>query len=324
MALPTTCSDVMASDMPDVQNIKWLPFLVMIVAPAFFSTNLIFGRYVAPQTDPFVLAFIRWACVALILLPFALQSDAKAMRVIVRKHWLFFLLIGFLGMGISGSGVYLGLQYTTASNATLIYSITPILIVLLERAFVGRQSNMREAIGIVLALLGVSIIVLNGNLATLLQLNFNPGDLLIALAAISWAGYSILYRSERVSSLSSLVLFAIIALFGAVVNLPIAAYSVFQGAGLPGTSSAWLAIVGIVFISSLIAFSTYQYGVRALGASTAGLFMYLMTPYGVVMAVLFLDERLLAFHYFGIFLVMGGVITATLPKSIWTKFFSQF
>lgn len=319
MALLAGGSSVMAPAMSDARNNNWFPFLVMVISPAFFASNLVFGRFVAPQTDPYVLACIRWSSVALILLPFALHSDAKAMISAIRKYWLFFIIIAFLGVGISGSGVYLGLQYTTASNATLIYSITPILIILIERTFSGRQSNIREFIGIILALLGVALIVLKGDLATLLQLDLNPGDLLIALAALSWAGYSILYRSERVSDLSSFVLFATIALFGALANMPLAVHSLVNGANLPGTLSAWSAIAGIVFISSLVSFSTYQFGVRALGASTAGLFMYLMTPYGVVMAVLFLGERLLAFHYLGIMLVMGGVIIATLPKTVWKR-----
>lgn len=297
-----------------LQN-RWFPFVVMLAAPAFFSTNLIFGRFVAPNVDPFLLAFIRWACVAVILLFFAIKADAKAMWASIRKNWLFFLVVAFLGMGISGSGVYLGLQFTTASNATLIYSISPILIILIERVVADRKSNLREALGILLALAGVAIIVLNGDLVNLLQLRLNPGDILIALAALSWAGYSILYRSGRVSSLSSLVLFAIIALFGAIINLPLAVYAVWQGAYLPTAPAVIVSIAGIVFVSSLAAFSSYQFGVRALGASTAGLFMYLMTPYGVIMAVLFLGEELAVFHYWGILLVMGGVIIATLRPS---------
>lgn len=294
---------------------RWFPIIVILLAPAFFSTNLVFGRYVAPQTDPFMLAFLRWSLVAVILLPFALRNDAAEVMGLIRRQWPFFVLIAFFGMGISGSGVYLGLQHTTATNATLIYSITPILIILIERALLGRQSSMREGLGIVLALLGVAIIVLKGQLGTLFALDFNPGDLLIALAAMSWAGYSIMYRSERVSHLSSIVLFAMIALFGALVNLPVAGYALWQGASLPVSADAWMAIAGIVIISSLLAFSSYQFGVRRLGASTAGLFMYLMTPYGVLMAVVFLQERMQSFHYLGICLVMGGVMIATLPKS---------
>ncbi|MEM5500874.1 DMT family transporter [Ahrensia kielensis] len=299
---------------------NWFPIIVMILAPVAFSTNLIFGRYVAPESDPFILAFIRWACVAIILLPFAIKSGGAQMMRLIRTEWPFFLFLSFLGMGISGSGVYLGLQSTTATNATLIYSTAPILIILLERVFAARKSNPREGLGIAVAFVGVVIIVAKGSFNTIAQFAFNPGDLLIALAALSWAGYSILYRSERFSGLSSVTLFGIIAIFGAIINLPVATYAFYTGAQLPHSASAWSAVAGIIFISSLIAFSAYQYGVRALGASIAGLFMYLMTPYGVLMAVIFLGEELLPFHIIGIICVMVGVTMATFPKSMLDKF----
>lgn len=302
---------------------NWLPVLVMIAAPAFFSTNLIFGRYVAPETDPFILAFIRWACVAIILLPFAVKSGGAQMMQLMRSQWPFFLFLSFLGMGISGSGVYLGLKSTTATNATLIYSTAPILIILLERLFAARRSKPREGLGIIVAFAGVVIIVAKGSMDTIAQFAFNPGDLLIALAALSWAGYSILYRSSRLSALSSVTLFGIIAIFGALINLPVAAYAFYTGADLPHSPSAWSAVAGIILISSLIAFSAYQYGVRRLGASIAGLFMYLMTPYGVLMAVLFLGEELQPFHIIGIICVMVGVTVATFPKSVLEKFKRQ-
>lgn len=295
----------------------FLPIIVMIFAPGFFATNLIFGRFVAGNIDPFILGFLRWALVAFILLPFALMaSDKKTIAETIKKNWLFLIFVGFLGMGISGSGVYFGLQYTTATNATLIYSTAPILIILLEWAFSKRQSSLREVIGIALAFIGVAVIVLRGDLVHLATMNFNLGDLMIALAALSWAGYSIFYRSKRMEKLSNVVLFAVIACFGALVNLPLAVISFAHNSVLPSSSETFYAIGGIIFISSIIAFSAYQYGVRALGASVAGLFMYLMTPYGVVMAVVFLGEKLQPFHVIGIICVMVGVSTATFPKFV--------
>ncbi len=65
--------------------------------------------------------------------------------------------------------------------------------------------------------------------------------------------------------------------------------------------------------SSLLAFSGFQFGVRTLGPSVAGVFMYLLPPYGVLMAVAILGESFEPFHAAGIALVMGGVILATLP-----------
>ena len=297
-----------------------LPYAVMVLTPLFFSTNIIFGRYVADETAPFVLAFLRWAAVAAILMPWALWHDRPALTATLRRHWRLLAGLGVLGMGISGGGVYWGLEMTTATNATLIYSTAPVLIILLERVFRGRAIAGREAFGMALAFLGVGWIILRGDPSTLAKLSLNPGDLLIALAALSWAAYSILYRNEALSRLDNLSLFGLIACFGALANLPFAMIDLARGDGLPATPAAWQATAGIVVIASLMAFSGFQFGVRALGASLAGLFMYLMTPYGVLLAIVFLGERLEPFHGPGIAAVLIGIAVATFPKTVLAKF----
>ena len=303
-----------ATERPDA-----LAYGVMLATSLFFSTNIIFGRYVVADTAPFVLATIRWATVAAILLPFAIARSGSAMGGLLRQQWPLLAMLGVFGMGICGGGVYLGLSKTTATNATLIYSVAPVLIILLEALFKGRKTGAREIIGAALAFAGVTWIVLRGDLARLAAFQFNTGDLLIAAAALSWAIYSILYRSKAVSGLDNMSLFALVAVFGALANLPFAALDLMGGTGLPPTANAWKATAGIVLISSLMAFLGYQYSVRRLGPSVAGLFMYLMTPWGVLMAVLFLGERLSGFQAVGIALVMGGVILATLPASLFAR-----
>jgi len=110
-----------------------------------------------------------------------------------------------------------------------------------------------------------------------------------------------------------MTLFAVVAAGGAMLLVPFAAVEWVLGLPLPATPAAWSGIAGIVFFASLLAFSGFQFGVRELGAPLAGMFMYLMPPYGVGLAVLFLGERLEAFHVAGIAMVMAGIILATLP-----------
>ena len=43
---------------------------VLLVMPLFFCSNIIFGRAIAGQVEPFTLAFIRWSLTAVILMPF--------------------------------------------------------------------------------------------------------------------------------------------------------------------------------------------------------------------------------------------------------------
>jgi len=292
-----------------------LPYLVMLASPLFFSTNLVFGRYVTGEVTPFLLASMRWGAVALLLSPL-LFIHRETIGPLVRNEWKRLALLGILGMGICGGGIYLALKYTTATNGTLIYTTSPVLIILLERIFTGRNSHFREIIGTAIAFAGVAIIVLRGSLETALTLSLNIGDLLVFAGAVSWAGYSILYRSEPVRQVGNLPLFGLVAIFGALSNLPVAAWELAQGDAMPTEAHSWAAIIGIVFISSLLAFSTYQFGVRTLGASIAGVFMYLLPPYGVGLAIVFLGEEFHTYHAAGIALVMAGVITATFPVNL--------
>lgn len=298
--------------MKSKMSTRVLAIMVMIVTPLFFSTNLIFGRLSAPEVGPNILAFIRWSLVALVLLPFLLR-EAKAARTVVAEHFSNLVVLGILGMLICGSGVYLALGYTTATNGTLIYTSSSVLILVIEALFLGRRIGAREALGSMVAFAGVATIVLRGDPGALLRLDFNVGDLLFVAAAISWAAYSVLYRQRVLSSLSNMALFALVASVGALVIAPFALVELLQGGQVPATRAAWIGVAGIVMLGSLLAFSGFQYGVRVLGPSLAGVFMYLLPPYGVGLAVAFLGESFEGFHAIGIALVTGGVVLATFP-----------
>ncbi|NJR13271.1 MAG: DMT family transporter [Phyllobacteriaceae bacterium] len=291
------------------------PWLAMIAAPAFFSTNLIFGRSLADEMDPFVLAFTRWALVALLLTPFVLRSAPEA-RAIVREHWRLLLALGFLGMWISGAIVYLALHHTSAINATLIYTTSPVMIVLIEALFYGRRIGLREIFGMAIAFCGVALIVLKGDIGALASLRLNPGDMMIALAALSWAAYSVLYRSPALKALPNLAVFGLVAWAGTLCLLPAVVWVALDGGAIVPAAAAWPRIAGLVLLSSLAAFGLFQFGVRALGASLTGIFMYMMPPYGVLMAIVFLGETLERFHIVGIIAVLSGIVLATFPVAM--------
>lgn len=281
----------------------------MVLTAAFFSTNIIFGRFISGETSPFLLASARWFMVCALLVPFA-ASQSKKISAFVSANFGRLLLMGALGMGICGGGVYWGLQYTSATNATLIYSTAPLLIIALEGLFRGRRTNVLEVIGTLLAFAGVAVIVTRGSWQTVSTLDFNIGDVAIAAAALSWAGYSLIYKSTDLSGLKPVTLFAIMAFFGGLANAPVAAYELATDPMVPDQLQTWAAIAGIVLISSLLAFTGYQFGIRVLGPSLAGIFMYLMTPFGVVMAIVFLGETLQPWHIAGIIAVVSGIVLA--------------
>ncbi len=189
--------------------------------------------------------------------------------------------MAFLGMWVCGAIVYLALKETSATNGTLIYSAAPALILALEWLFRGRTVALREFAGILLAIAGVSIIVTKGSLGNLLSLQFNSGDLLFALCTLSWAVYSVLIKKSQLQSMSTAPLFATIAILGTIALAPFAIVEMAITSSVPNTAEVWTSIAGVVLIASLASFLTYQFSIRTVGPFIAGMFMYLMTPYGV-------------------------------------------
>lgn len=294
-----------------------LAYAALLAAPAFFSTNVVFGR-AAAELPPFLLAFIRWTITAALLFSFSFQQRKEMVRL-ARTQWRLLLLLGFLGMFVCGGGVYLALQQTTATNATLIYTLPPILVILIERVWRQRPLKLREIAGVFIAMLGVGITVSSGKLPGTGEASFNPGDILMLAAALSWALYLVIFKSARLSGPGPVALFALIAAFGALTLLPMALLELVMGARFPNTGQDWQLIAGIVLFASLIAFSAFQFGVHVLGSSVASIFMYLMPPFGLTFSALFLGEKLEDHHFAGIAGIMAGVILATFPTQVLSK-----
>ena len=304
----TSAEQKIPADRPNL----WIAYAVMVFTPLFFSSNIVFGRATVSEVAPFTLAFLRWGFCALILLPFVVRAWSETAALVAREPFLV-LALGVLGMGISGAGPYYALQHTTATNGTLLYTTSPIMIILLERAFLGRTIRWREMIGVIIAFIGVAVILFQGSITQLMRGSLNIGDLIIIIASLSWAGYSILFRDSRLSGLPIMALFGLVCVVGSCALLPFAAYELLSGARMPVSVSAWTGIAGIVLLSSLMAFSGFQYGLRTLGPSLTGIFLYLMPPYGVCLAVVLLNEKIEPHHIGGIVLVLFGVVLATFP-----------
>jgi drug/metabolite transporter (DMT)-like permease len=282
--------------------------LLVVLVPLFFSANVVIGRSVAMEVGPWTLAFLRWSLALLILAPFA-AGGLRDHFAAIRDQSAAVAILAFLGMFVCGGGVYQALHHTTATNATLIYASANVMILVLEWYFRGRRIGMRELAGTALSIAGVVVVALAAEGTTGLKLN--PGDLLIGTAALSWAIYSVLLKRPKLTAIPGPPLFAAIMLAGAILLLPMSLWEFATVSALPQNPGAWLAVVGVALIPSIGAYSGYQYGVRRFGPATMAMSSYLWTPYGVVLAVLLLDESIRVSHIVGLALILPGVILAT-------------
>ncbi|WP_437714330.1 DMT family transporter [Sorangium sp. So ce448] len=288
--------------------------VLLFVTPALFTANMLLARATADFIPPVALAELRWMGVVLVLLPFFGRELWRA-RAALRRDWARYALLGLLGMGICGAGVYYGAATTTATNIGLIYAVSPVIIILLSRAMFGERLSRRQGLGTALALAGVLVIVLRGDPAALLALSFSTGDLMILGAAISWALYTVLLKRWP-DPLGVQARLTAIALAGAILLLPLLGWEL-ASRGAPHFDLRTIAtVLTLVLVPGVGAYATYGYITEHLGPSRTGLLLYLSPVYTAVLAWLLLGEAFALYHWLGAALVLPGLFFATYkPKT---------
>lgn len=283
--------------------------ILLFATPAMFATNMLLARYTADFIPPVALAVWRWLGVCVLLLPFCGGELWRQRRAVLHDAPKL-LVLGGLGMGICGALVYAAGQTTTATNIGLIYAVSPVFIILLTRAMFGERLSRRQMAGTILALGGTLLIVAKGHLESLLSLRFVPGDLMILVAAASWAVYSVLLKRWP-GNLSINGRLAAIALAGVITMLPFLGWEMAV-VGTAHPDARTLAIIAIlILVPGIGAYATHGYITRHLGPSKGGLILYLAPVYTSLLAWLLLGERIAAYHWIGAALVLSGLYIAT-------------
>lgn len=305
-------TDAVADEAP--RHARVLPYLLLSLAVLAWAGNWVIGRAMRHDMGPVAMCFWRWLLALTILLPLCWR-ELLGKRQVVRREWLRLMLMGATGAMAFNTMLYVGLQFTEASNATLFNSTSPIYIVVLSWLVFGERVSLRQAVGIALSLAGVLAIVSRGDATALLRLQVNVGDLWIIVAMFLWAVYTTLLR-WRPAELSASAFLAAMLLLSLPLMLPFYFWEWWLRGGFDLTPAtlATLAYFGIV--PSVLAYLMWNRGVAEVGANRAGLIVHLLPIFTVALSMLFLGERISSYHFVGAAFVFSGIwLTATPSRS---------
>ena len=281
------------------------PYLLLTLTPFFWACNWIIGRFLHDDVPPLAMTFYRWLLAIAILAPFALRGVLRDWPLI-RRSWRVLVPLGIIGIGSHNALAYVGLNYTTATNGVILNSFIPVMIVALSWLFLRERLAPRQLAGVLISLGGVLVILSRGSWAELAALEVNRGDVFVMLSMLLWSIYTIGLR-WRPAGLSLLSFLFAIAIVGDLAVLPMYLAETTFGRPMQWSWTAVAALVSVATFPSVLAYIFWNRGVEQVGASVAGLFVHLMPVFGVLLAWLFLGERLLPFHVPGIVLILTGI-----------------
>ena len=290
------------------KNHPYLPYILLFIQPIFMATNIIVARGGVEYVPPISLAFWRWLTVFIILFPLFFSEILKKRREFKKEFWKLFFL-GLMGCGVCGAFPFIAGTTTTMANMGIIYTSSPIFIIILSVMFFKDKINLSRIIGLLLCVIGVLTIISKGRIELLLNFKFTSGDLWMVGAAIGWAVYSI-YLLNWKSNFSLMGRFTLIAFFGAISLLPfyIIEETYFFNTVFNSNFIFWILFAAIS--PGIIAFTLYTKVQKYVGASLAGFTLYIFSIYSAIYGILLFNENLLNFHYFGAAFVFAGVYLA--------------
>lgn len=128
-------------------------------------------------------------------------------------------------------------------------------------------------------------------------------------AVLSWALYTVALN-WRPLALSKTALLGGTVLIGTLVLLPVYLWEFSQGQRIAWETNNLLVLGYVALFPSVLAYFFWNFGVEKLGAPKAGLFIYLMPVFGMLLSMLFLGEQPALFHLFGFVLVLAGMLLA--------------
>ena len=286
-------------------------YFFLVVATLLWAGNTIAGKLAVGHISPMVLNVSRWV-LAFALIVAVSVPQLKRDWPLMRRNWMLLIAYGAFGYSLFNGLLYTALTLTSGVNGAIEQAIIPMLIFIINYACFGVRASVAQLLGFVLTIAGIAVTASHGNLAALLELDVNLGDLLVIAAAAVYAIYTIGLRWKPAIGWQSLMA---ASAFGAIVGaVPMLFWELSREAVILPDTRGWMIVLYAGLLPSLISQIFWVKGVEVIGANRAGLFINLIPVFGTILSVAFLGETLSGFHIVALILVTAGIAIAEKGK----------
>ena len=287
------------------------PHLFLTLASLFWGFNAIASRLAIDEISPMSLVSGRWLGVMIILSIICRHQLSLGFQVF-KSNYKWMIVMGLCGFTTFNSLYYISAHHTVAINLGIVQSTTPAFIMIISMFWLKTRINLKQVTGLLITFIGVSIVISNGNLALLLRLKLNNGDLLLIVACIFYAIYAVgLRKRPEINDILLMTIFSYIAFVGSLPGLviEITQYSFF----FP-TSKGLIILSVIIIFPSLLAQILFMKGVKIVGPSLSGLYTNLVPIFTSLLAIIILDEVFHIYHLISLIIIFLGIYIFDIKK----------
>jgi drug/metabolite transporter (DMT)-like permease len=285
-------------------------YVALLLIAALWGTFPATSKLALEHIPPTLLTALRAVIASSFLVALLVRGGAEAVRPPSPEMIRAFFVLGVAGVVLSMHIAYWGIYTTTAANAAILQAASPIMIALGARLYLGERLRRIQQAGVALSMLGVLIVVTEGNLAELAPSEWRLGDFLTLLGLVAWTVYTV-YGKRLIATVPPALATTGGYVCGTLVLVPLAIVSLpLMPQARLLSPVAWLVLVYHAVLGA-IAHLWWYAAVERVGPSRAAVFLNLTPLVGMALAAVLLAEPIGRWQIYGVLLVLSGVALTT-------------
>lgn len=287
------------------QQMAPLESLTLVVLSILWGGSFFFVEVLVDELPPLTIVTIRVTLAAIALWAIILFLKLSIPKTI--KHWAALFILGAINNALPFCLIAWGQTQISSGLASIFNATTPFFTVLIAGAFLtDERFSILKITGVIFGLLGVIILIgpqaLQGiNGSALGQIAVMSAAFFYAISSVyarrfkSWNISPLVIATGQVTS-ASLLLFPLMF----IIDGPLVLSAL--------SSSAILALLGLAFFSTVIAYILYFRLIASAGATNAALVTFLIPVSAILLGVLFLGEKFTSVDFIGMTLIGVGLL----------------
>ncbi len=282
---------------------EYLPIIYALFSAIVWGASFVATKLALDAIPPFTLAFFRFVIAYLFME--ILSFIIKDKETIDKKDKFTVFMMGFTGVTLYYAFENYGLQYTSASNGSLIIATIPLFTLIINRFFLKEHLSIRRWSGIIIAFVGIYILLFGFSLS--FKLNWR-GDMMMFLSAASWIGYT--YFTLNLSrKYGMLAITKELAWWGTITLIPFAIYEKFHYGFclMKFTMPAVISLLFLAIFCSAIAYITWNKALQDGDVKVVNGFIYIIPLFSIILESLMIIHNISSNIIISSILIIGGL-----------------
>lgn len=272
--------------------------LMLLMITVFWGASYMLTKLGLGDLEPFNLTAIRF------IIAFILSAAVFHKQILSadKKTIKYSLILSILLVGMFISMTY-GLQYTTASNAGFLISLSVVLIPVISYLFLKQNIEKKIIFSLCLVVIGIALLTLDT------QFKVNVGDLLCLLCALFCAVHVVvigIFTREVDSIALGILQLGFAGLFCIIISM------LTENVKLPNTPVSWFSVLMLSIFCTAVGYIVQSTAQQYTSATHTGLILSLEPVFSAILSYIFLKETLAVRGYVGAALMLISVLIAEL------------